>query len=108
MRYFDAARSYGKAEAFLASWLANRGLGPDDVTVGSKWGYTYTAGWQISAEVPEVKDLSISTLLRQYPQSRSLPLLRDRRPHVGDWGDPSCLRVGTVVRTPGSDDTAFA
>jgi aryl-alcohol dehydrogenase-like predicted oxidoreductase len=72
VRYFDAARSYGKAEAFLASWLAHRGLGPDDVTVGSKWGYTYTADWRVNAPVPEVKDLSIATLRRQYPESRQL------------------------------------
>src|SRR5258707_253682 len=43
VRYFDAARSYGRAEAFLGSWLGRRGLSRDDVTVGSKWGYTYTA-----------------------------------------------------------------
>lgn len=72
VRYFDAARSYGKAEAFLASWLAQRALGPDDVTVGSKWGYTYTAGWRINAPMPEFKDLSITTLRRQYPESRKL------------------------------------
>ncbi|HKA26470.1 MAG TPA: aldo/keto reductase, partial [Gaiellaceae bacterium] len=58
IRYFDAARSYGKAEAFLASWLDARGLAPGGVTVGSKWGYTYTAGWRVDAEVHEVKDLS--------------------------------------------------
>jgi aryl-alcohol dehydrogenase-like predicted oxidoreductase len=72
VRYFDAARSYGKAEAFIASWLTDRGLGPDDVTVGSKWGYTYTASWRVNAEVPEVKDLSIATLRRQCPESRKL------------------------------------
>lgn len=72
VRYFDAARSYGNAEAFLAGWLARRALGPDDVTVGSKWGYTYTADWQVNARVPEVKDLSIGTLRRQYPESRKL------------------------------------
>ena len=72
VRYFDAARSYGKAESFLASWLAGRALGPDDVTVGSKWGYTYTADWRIDAPVPEVKDLSIGTLRRQYSESRKL------------------------------------
>jgi aryl-alcohol dehydrogenase-like predicted oxidoreductase len=72
VRYFDTARSYGKAEAFLADWLAGRGLGRDQVTVGSKWGYTYTDEWQIDAPVPEVKDLSIETLRRQYPESRRL------------------------------------
>ena len=36
VRYFDAARSYGRAEAFLASWLASRQIAPGAVTVGSK------------------------------------------------------------------------
>src|SRR5882757_10623914 len=46
VRYFDAARSYGRAEEFLAGWLAGA---PDrgGVAVGSKWGYTYTADWQV-------------------------------------------------------------
>jgi aryl-alcohol dehydrogenase-like predicted oxidoreductase len=78
VRYFDAARSYGKAESFLASWLELRGLGVNDVTVGSKWGYTYTAGWQVVAPVPEIKQLSAVTLRRQLAESRSLlgPRLR--------------------------------
>jgi aryl-alcohol dehydrogenase-like predicted oxidoreductase len=72
IRYFDAARSYGLAEEFLGSWLAERGLDRDVVTVGSKWGYTYTAGWQTDAEVNEVKDLSIDTLRRQEGETRVL------------------------------------
>src|SRR5919204_5039502 len=46
VRYFDAARSYGRAEEFLGSWLARRGLEPGSVWVASKWGYTYTADWR--------------------------------------------------------------
>jgi aryl-alcohol dehydrogenase-like predicted oxidoreductase len=72
VRYFDAARSYGRAEAFLASWLERRGLPPGAVTVGSKWGYTYTAGWHVDAEQHEVKDLSAETLRRQLAESRAL------------------------------------
>jgi aryl-alcohol dehydrogenase-like predicted oxidoreductase len=72
VRYFDAARSYGKAEAFLASWLDRRGLSPGEVTVGSKWGYTYTAGWRVDAEPAEVKDLSAATLRRQLAESRAI------------------------------------
>ena len=72
IRYFDAARSYGKAEEFLADWLEWRGLGPGAVTVGSKWGYTYTADWRVDAEVHEVKDLSLETLRRQIGESRAL------------------------------------
>jgi aryl-alcohol dehydrogenase-like predicted oxidoreductase len=45
-RYFDAARSYGRAEEFLGGWLAARGIAPQEVVVGSKWGYVYTANWQ--------------------------------------------------------------
>ncbi len=70
VRYFDAARSYGRAEEFLASWLALRGHGPDEVTVGSKWGYRYTADWLIDAEVHEVKDLSLPHLEHQYDETR--------------------------------------
>jgi aryl-alcohol dehydrogenase-like predicted oxidoreductase len=70
VRYFDAARSYGKAESFLGSWLTARGLAPGEVTVGSKWGYTYTAGWRTDAEVNEVKELSIETLRRQQEETR--------------------------------------
>lgn len=72
IRYFDAARSYGRAEHFLASWLANRQIGPDEVTVGSKWGYTYTAGWQVEAEEHEVKEHSLPVLQRQIGESRAL------------------------------------
>jgi aryl-alcohol dehydrogenase-like predicted oxidoreductase len=72
IRYFDAARSYGEGERFLASWLAQRRLGREDVVVASKWGYTYTAGWQIEAEKHEVKEHSLAVLRRQAAESRSL------------------------------------
>jgi len=70
VRYFDAARSYGLAEDFLGAWLRERGLAPGDVAVGSKWGYTYTAGWRIDADEHEVKDLTAATLRRQLAESR--------------------------------------
>lgn len=72
VRYFDAARSYGGAESFLASWLASRGIAPDAVTVGSKWGYVYTAGWRTDATEHEVKDHSLANLRRQLEESRDL------------------------------------
>jgi aryl-alcohol dehydrogenase-like predicted oxidoreductase len=71
VRYFDAARSYGRAEEFLGSWLAERGLGRSEVSVGSKWGYTYTGDWRLDAEVNEVKDLSLDTLRRQESETRT-------------------------------------
>ncbi len=71
VRYFDAARSYGRAEAFLASWLQRRGIPPGDVVVGSKWGYTYTAGWQVEAAAHEVKEHSLAVLQRQWKESQA-------------------------------------
>src|SRR6266568_3330133 len=72
VRYLDAARSYGRAEEFLARWLQRRGVEPGALTIGSKWGYTYTGDWRLDAEVQEVKDLSLATLRRQLGESRRL------------------------------------
>lgn len=72
VRYFDAARSYGRAEEFLARWLDARRIAPEEVTVGSKWGYTYTAGWRTDADQHEIKDHSIERLSQQAAESRSL------------------------------------
>jgi len=72
VRYFDAARSYGRAEAFLASWLRARGLRTQQLTVGSKWGYTYVGDWRMDAKVHEVKDHSLAALRRQLGQSVTL------------------------------------
>lgn len=72
VRAFDAARSYGRAEAFLASWLRKRELGRDDVFVSSKWGYQYTAGWRVDVEKHEVKDLSAAQLRRQWAETNEL------------------------------------
>lgn len=71
VRYFDAARSYGRAEQFLGSWLQSRNIPPTAVTVGSKWGYTYTADWQIKAEKHEVKEHSLAVLQRQWNETQS-------------------------------------
>ena len=69
IRYFDAARSYGLAEAFLGSWLESRHILSSEVVVGSKWGYTYTADWRVDAPVNEVKEHSLAVLRRQRRES---------------------------------------
>jgi aryl-alcohol dehydrogenase-like predicted oxidoreductase len=66
VRYIDVARSYGRGEAFLGSWLVKH---PGEITVASKWGYTYTGDWRVDADPPEVKDHSVSTLQRQVVES---------------------------------------
>jgi aryl-alcohol dehydrogenase-like predicted oxidoreductase len=67
VRYADAARSYGRAEEFLAGWLADRGRG--DVVVGSKWGYRYTGQWRLDG-VQEVKDHSLAMFTSQLAETR--------------------------------------
>jgi len=69
VRYFDAARSYGRAEEFLAAWLETRRIAPEAVTIGSKWGYTYTAGWRVDAAQHEIKEHSLANLERQAAES---------------------------------------
>lgn len=102
VRYFDAARSYGRAEQFLGSWLRTRHVDPRDVTVGSKWGYTYTAGWQVDAEAHEVKDHSLDVLQRQLEESRA---------HLGDYLDlyqihSATLDSGVLQNRPVLDELA--
>jgi aryl-alcohol dehydrogenase-like predicted oxidoreductase len=74
IRDFDAARSYGRAEEFLGEWPRSRR--PDGVTVSSKWGYVYTAGWAVATQPPEVKHHDVETFRRQYAETRE---------HLGDW-----------------------
>jgi aryl-alcohol dehydrogenase-like predicted oxidoreductase len=71
---FDAARSYGRAEEFLGGWLRSRR--PDGVTISSKWGYVYTAGWEVAADPPEVKHHDVDTFRRQLDETLE---------HLGDW-----------------------
>lgn len=69
VRYLDAARSYGRGEEFLGAWLRDRD--PRDVVVGSKWGYVYTADWQVDADPPEVKHHDVETFRRQLEETRA-------------------------------------
>lgn len=76
IRYFDAARSYGRAELFLQEWLVRNKIAPAAVSVGSKWGYTYTAGWQVEAAHHEVKEHSLTKFIQQWAETEQ---------HLGPW-----------------------
>jgi aryl-alcohol dehydrogenase-like predicted oxidoreductase len=78
IRYVDAARSYGRAEEFLAAWLRERAPARESLTIGSKWGYRYTAGWTVDAAVHEQKELSPARFEQQLAESRGL---------LGSWLD---------------------
>ena len=87
VRYFDAARSYGRAEQFLGTWLEARQFTPASVAVGSKWGYTYTADWQVDTEIHEVKEHSLSVLRRQLGETQS---------HLGEFLDLYQVHSATI------------
>ena len=69
--YIDAARSYGRAEEFVGGWLEDRAVSPGEITVGSKWGYVYTADWRVHADEHEVKIHTRENLDRQIDETRS-------------------------------------
>ena len=106
IRYFDAARSYGRAEEFLGSWLRERS--PADVTVGSKWGYVYTAGWEVEADPPEVKHHDVGTFRRQLAETRanlgsalSLYQIHSATPESGVLDDHAVLAALAELRAEG-------
>ncbi|QFZ21775.1 aldo/keto reductase [Saccharothrix syringae] len=70
VRRVDVARSYGRAEEFLAGWLDSRGH--RDVRVSSKWGYAYVGDWRVDADVHEVKEHSAERFARQWGETHDL------------------------------------
>jgi aryl-alcohol dehydrogenase-like predicted oxidoreductase len=78
IRYIDVARSYGRGEQFVRSWVESRRVPPGQVVVGSKWGYRYTGDWQIDGRVQEVKDHGAPMLKAQIAESTAIlgPYLR--------------------------------
>ncbi|MDD7915875.1 aldo/keto reductase [Polaribacter ponticola] len=70
IRYFDTAPGYGLAEELLLEWLQTK----DDKTieVATKWGYTYTANFDVNATVHEVKEHSLAKLKEQWAFSKQL------------------------------------
>src|SRR5438309_86197 len=98
IRWFDAARSYGRAETFLAGWLGAREIAPGAVTVSSKWGYRYTADWQIVAPALRVaKQAGLRVLVKEALANGRLttgvapPLLRDEAARRGVGVDALAL-----------------
>ncbi|MFL5302665.1 MAG: aldo/keto reductase [Anaeromyxobacteraceae bacterium] len=108
VRYFDAARSYGRAEAFLRGWLLARRLGREDVVVGSKWGYRYTGGWRLDPERHEVKDHSAAALREGLAASEAelspwlaLYQIHSATPESGVLDDPEVLDGLAALRDRG-------
>ena len=108
IRKFDAARSYGRAEEFLGEWL--RANQPHDVTISSKWGYVYTADWQVDADPPEVKHHDVETLRRQLAETRAnlgqwlaLYQIHSATPESGVLENEAVLAELAALRSTGVD-----
>ncbi|WP_218938534.1 aldo/keto reductase [Modestobacter altitudinis] len=73
--HVDTARSYGRAEEFLGSWLRTAEPVP---FVASKWGYRYVGDWRRDVAVHEVKDHGAAAYESQLAESTALlgPWLR--------------------------------
>ena len=106
VRYFDAARSYGRGEEFLGAWLGERD--PAGVVVGSKWGYVYTADWEVAADPPEVKHHDVDTFRRQLEETRAnlgdrlaLYQIHSATPDSGVLEDDAVLGALAALRAEG-------
>ncbi len=106
--YVDAARSYGRAESFLATWLEARQIPIGRVVVGSKWGYRYVGGWRLFTERHEVKDHSAEALRTQLAESRgvlgphlALYQIHSATPDTGVLEDAAVLDQLAAVRDAG-------
>ena len=106
LRHVDVARSYGRAEEFLAQWLDDRGH--DDVVVSSKWGYAYVGGWRLDADVHERQEHSREMFTRQWQETRdvlgervALYQVHSAKVDSGLFTDEGLLRVLADLRESG-------
>lgn len=70
IRYFDTAPGYGLAEQLLIDWVTKKN--DPDITVATKWGYTYVADFDPNAKAHEVKEHSLKKLNEQWNISKQL------------------------------------
>ena len=65
--HFDTSSGYGIAEDMLLAFLDEDK--PENITISSKWGYTYTANFELNPEKHEVKEHSLKKLNEQWGKS---------------------------------------
>lgn len=70
IRHFDTAPGYGIAESILLEWIYE--FQPENITISTKWGYTYVANFDRNAEVHEIKEHSLYKLNEQWEISKQL------------------------------------
>ncbi|SOE19652.1 Predicted oxidoreductase [Spirosomataceae bacterium TFI 002] len=67
IKYYDTAPGYGVAEEIINNWKASK-----EIEIATKWGYTYTAAFDINAEKHEIKEHSLQKLEEQWQVSQHL------------------------------------
>jgi aryl-alcohol dehydrogenase-like predicted oxidoreductase len=70
IRYFDTAPGYGLAEKLVLEWLHTKN--DSSIEVATKWGYTYSANFDVNATIHEVKEHSLAKLKEQWNFSKQL------------------------------------
>jgi aryl-alcohol dehydrogenase-like predicted oxidoreductase len=100
IRYFDTAPGYGLAEELVVEWLQIKN--DKTIEIATKWGYTYTANFDVNATVHEVKEHSISKLNEQWHFSKQLlPYLKVYQIHS------ATLETGVLENTEVLKQLAF-
>ncbi len=95
IRYFDTAPGYGIAEEILLEWL--QGKSDNEIEIATKWGYTYTANFDINAKLHEIKDHGIEKLIEQWEVSKAfLPNLSTYQIHSATF-ETGVLENETVL-----------
>ena len=80
IRHFDTAPGYGMAEKLLLSWVKEKN--DPEITISTKWGYTYVADFDPLATVHEIKEHSLAKLNQQWEISQAfLPYLKSYQIH---------------------------
>ncbi|MBV7269946.1 aldo/keto reductase [Winogradskyella luteola] len=98
IRDFDVAPSYGLGEQFLLEW--NNSRNHKDVSLSTKFGYTYVANWEIGFKGKhEIKEHSLSKLNEQWAISRAfIPSLDTYQIHSATLESGVLTNTGVLSR----------
>ena len=100
IRYFDTAPGYGLAEELVLEWVKTKN--DTSIEIATKWGYTYTANFDINATVHEIKEHSLEKLNEQWNFSKQLlPYLKVYQIHS------ATLETGVLENTEVLKQLAF-
>ncbi len=97
IRHFDTAPGYGIAETILLEWLEESGN--KDISISTKWGYTYVANFDPKATKHEIKEHSLAKLNEQWEQSSAfLPYLNFYQIHSATFDSGVLINEAVLLR----------